>query len=256
MLRQWSLICFVLVRSLAMVCTISLAVSLSSCGGGGSSGSSSGSETLTNPAITTLAPLDSVTDQQALLAFVESGGLPSCYPGSTLTYSAWEVFMSNADQVNVKSISPSTLTWSTSDSKIATVTNGVVTCVADGTARITATVANATCENGCMAQAGVLVGSSKDTLTLTPASGTFKVGDTVNFTATLNSQFPGGSTTTQDVSTSVGIPLSDTANGAVLTGNGTGNQFKAAHSGTVWGFAIYQFADHSAVSNVFTITVQ
>jgi hypothetical protein len=235
--------------------------------GGSGSGSPSG-QSLIMPVFTTLAPSDlsSVSDPQALALFAtQSGG--DCYPGGTVTYSSFELFHSDAVQGTIaQPISSSILKWTTSDPKIATVNNGVVTCVALGTAKISATLPNATCETpSCNAFAYVVVDTAKHTMTLTPAAGAFKVGDTILFKVVLNTVHPDGSTTIQDVSSAAGIMLADSligSGGQVIwvdpaPSPSKSNQFKAMHAGTSWGFAQYNPGNQDVVqSNMYAITVQ
>ncbi len=76
-----------------------------------------------------------------------------------------------------------TLTWTTSDEKVATVADGVVTAVAEGTATITVTTAN-----GKSATATVTVKKATvdaESVALDKTEATIKVGETVTLTATV-----------------------------------------------------------------------
>jgi Bacterial Ig-like domain (group 2) len=254
MLRQSSLGRLSNRNLLAVVCVISMA-SLSCGTGKGGSGSGSSGGMLIGPAITTVSPLDSVTDPQALAFLVLGGNAGNCFPGGTVVFSSYETFQNDAVQgVTAKPVSSSSLTWTSSNPTIATVNNnGLVTCVADGM-----TLVNAALPNASPAVGVVFVGSAKHTLSLTPATGVFKVGDAVNFTVVLNTQFPDGTSTTQDVSSAITIDQIDTGgSGGVLALGASNNQYKAAKAGTAWGIALYHVPNPDfALSNVFSITVQ
>jgi hypothetical protein len=249
------------------VCLLAIAATLA-CGivnPGSKSGSGSGSSlgTLQGIHITTMA-LNGITDPTRLDFLIYGGGAVDCYPGATLSFSAFEIFTSDVLQGEVAQPAPPGLNWSTSDSTIATVDkNGTVTCVATGQIFMNAELPNATCAVSCKTQAIVMVGSAKHTLTLTPAGGAFHMGDAIDFTGTLNTEVAGGSITTQDVSSSIQIANADSlnGNGLVLTlaavSATTNNDYKATAAGTAWGYASYSLpSGASAFSNVFTITVQ
>ncbi len=252
-----------LVVSVVLVTAVIATISCGAGGDNGGGGSSSNGLTLLGPTFTNLAPLSSVTDQLALPYFA-GAPLQDCYPGSKLTFSAYKLFRSDPLQGQVvQPIDTSALTWSSDNTSIATVTNGTVSCVGQGTAKISATLPNATCEfTGCTFSTFVVVGPSKHTLAITPASGTFHVGDAINFTVIMTTEFPNGTSTQQDVSSSIQVAHIDSlrGKGTVLTlaatSATTNNQFKATASGTDWGFATYRFSDHDAVSNVYAINVQ
>jgi hypothetical protein len=255
--------------SALLVCAVSL-VTLQACGNdpGSGLGAISG-QTLTGLSLTTLANLNSITNSQALALFATQG-FADCYPGGAVTYTAYQEFEDEHVQGTVaKPVDVSALNWSSSNAKIATVNKGVVTCAANGTATITATLPNSNCAGQtCKAPEYVVVGSAKHTLTLTPATGTYKVGDIIVFTAILNTVLPDGSVTSQDVSSSInGFLIADS-----LIGSGKQviwfdpapkptivTQLKALNPGTAWGFAQYPLPSNSqdvVQSDVVTITVQ
>lgn len=248
-------------------------IGLDACGAIGPM--SGGHDSLTGPAITTLTPLDTVTDSQAL-AFFSTQGFGDCYPGGSITYSSFKDYVSDSVQgIIAKPVSSSTLNWSTSDAKVATAASGVVTCLSTGTVKITATIPDVTCGiPGCSATGIAVVGPAKHTLALSPSTGVYHVGETIIFTATLSTQTPDGKVTTQDVTSSIataggtgGVEYVDSLDGVAgkqvltpaATSISTNNLYKAANPGMVWAFATYSvpgIQDDIVQSNVVTITVQ
>jgi hypothetical protein len=133
--------------------------------------------------------------------------------GSTLQFTATGV---NNDGTNA---SLHNLTWSSSATTIATITSaGLAKGVASGTATITAT------DGGVTGSSTVTVGSTSNTLTISPANQTVSLstnGNSLQFNATLNGQNVTSSTTWSSSNTSVAFFSTTSPGLATLTSTGS-----------------------------------
>jgi hypothetical protein len=133
--------------------------------------------------------------------------------GATLQFTATGV---NSDGT---AASLHNLVWSSSDTTIATITSGgLVKGVASGTSTITAT------DQGVTGSTTVTVGSSSNTLNITPANTTVSLasnGNSLQFNATLNGQNVTSSTTWSSSNTSVAFFSTGSAGLATLQSAGS-----------------------------------
>jgi len=102
-----------------------------------------------------------------------------------------------------------TVTWSSSNTNIATVSNGVVTAKATGTVTITARTSN-----GKTATANITINRLATSITLTPGSYSVKKGDIINLTATV---LPADTTDKTVIWSSSNTNIATVSNGKVTT---------------------------------------
>ena len=108
-----------------------------------------------------------------------------------------------------------TLTWTSSNPSVATVSNGVVTTVTVGTTTITA---EATDGSGLKATCTVTVKRDVTSITISPTSESIYIGDNVTLTATVNPS----DATNKELTWTSSNPSAATVDNGVVTGVGAG----------------------------------
>ena len=126
--------------------------------------------------------------------------------GETLTLSATILPETATDK---------TVTWTSSNPSVATVSNGVVTTVTVGTTTITAETTDG---SGLKATCTVTVKRDVTSITISPTSESIYIGDNVTLTATVNPS----DATNKELTWTSSNPSAATVDNGVVTGVGTG----------------------------------
>lgn len=179
-------------------------LSLSACGG--SSNTGSGGDP--SPAFHSISIISSPLPSSPLaLGLSPLLAQLDCYPGSSVQLYGTDTFYAQGSAAPSTSDATAKMQWSSSDSSVATVSAGLVTCVKQGTTQISGNIPGDACDGQgtpCNpVPMPLTVGSAKHTLTLSPKSVSLNSGQSQQMTVSLITETAPGVSTTQDLTAEV-----------------------------------------------------
>lgn len=189
-----------------VVTTIVLCGLLSLCACGGSSDSSASGDP--SPAFHSISIITSPLPSNPIaIALPPLPAQIDCYPGSNVQLYGTDTLFPQGTAAPTTSDATAKMQWSSSDSSIATVSEGLVTCLKQGTAQINGTIPGDACDGEGTpcgpVQMPLTVGSEKHTLTLSPDSVSLNSGESQQMTVSLITETAPGVSTTEDVTAEV-----------------------------------------------------
>ena len=180
-------------------------LTLCACGGSSSSSSSSGDP---SPAFHSISIITSPLPSDPIaIALTPLPAQIDCYSGGSIQLYGTDTLFPQGSAAPSTSDATAKMQWSSSDSSVATVSAGLVTCIKQGTAQISGTVPGDACDGEgtpCLPQQMPLtVGSAKHTLTLSPNTVSLNSGQSQQMTVSLITETAPGVSTTQDLTAEV-----------------------------------------------------
>jgi len=179
-------------------------LALSACGKGGDAGANGDPSPAFHSIAILTSPLPSnpiATGVPLLLAQID------CYPGGTVQLYGTDTLYAQGTAAPTTSDATAKMQWSSSDSSVATVSAGLVTCINQGTTQISGNVPGDACDGQgtpCNpVPMPLTVGSAKHTLTLSPSPVSLNSSQSQQMTVSLITETAPGVSTTQDVTAEV-----------------------------------------------------